>query len=102
MNNLSYSFIKPIIQNGYNDVFHIFAIRHEKRDLLKEYLFNNGIKTEIHYPIPPNRQEGYLKIFGENSYPISEKIHQTILSLPISYSNTIGEIEKVVGIINKF
>jgi len=102
MNNLSESFVKPIIQNGYNDGFHIFAIRHEERDLLKEYLFNNGIKTEIHYPIPPHQQEGFLKIFGDDGYPISEKIHQTILSLPISYSNTIGEIEKVVRIINKF
>jgi hypothetical protein len=50
-------YIKPVLHNDYYDVYHIFAIRHPKRDQLKEYLLNNDIKTEIHYPVTPNKQQ---------------------------------------------
>ena len=45
------------------NVYHIYNIRTENRDNLKKYLFENGIQTEIHYPVSPNKQEGYLSIF---------------------------------------
>lgn len=76
------------------DVYHIFAIRHPKRDLIQSKLLNAGIRTEIHYPIAPHHQEA-LKNVLVGSYPISEKIHQSILSLPLSIGHTIQDIEYV-------
>jgi dTDP-4-amino-4,6-dideoxygalactose transaminase len=69
---------------------------------LKAYLLNNGIKTEIHYPIAPNHQEAMKDLIGHENYPISELIHQTTLSLPISYFHTENDVNQVVEIMNKF
>lgn len=94
-------FIKPVRQEGYFDVFHIYNIRHEKRDALKEYLLAKGIKTDIHYPVSPNKQEA-MKGVLEGDFPVSEEIHATTLSLPISYCHTKEDIEKVVEAVNSF
>lgn len=102
LERLNVQFIKPVVQKDYRDVYHIFNIRHPKRDELREYLTKNGIKTEIHYPIPPHQQAGYLKWFFAQSYPISEEIHRTTLSLPISYFHKTDEIEKVIEVLNEF
>lgn len=95
-------FIKPILNKNYFDVFHIFNIRHPWRDRLKEYLLRNGIKTEIHYPVPPNKQNALRNMFINERFPISEEIHSTTLSLPISFSHTEEEITSVIKIMNKF
>ena len=100
--NLDKKFIRPKVDSDYRDVYHIFNIRTEYRDMLKQYLFQHGIGTEIHYPVPPHQQEGYNHLWLGEAFPISEKIHQTTLSLPISFANTKEEIKKVVDIINKF
>lgn len=101
--NLKDDFIKPCKQEGYFDVFHIFNIRHEKRDKLREYLLKNHIKTEIHYPVPPHRQKAMQDILSLNAkYPIAEEIHQTTLSLPCSYCHTLEDIEYVIETLNKF
>ena len=99
--NLSSKFVKPVRQEGYRDVFHIYSVRHTQRDDLKAILAANGIKTEIHYPIPPHHQKCIKNIF-DSSYPISEEIHKTILSLPISYMHTPKEIERVCELCNQF
>jgi dTDP-4-amino-4,6-dideoxygalactose transaminase len=93
--------IKPIIEDGYFDVFHIFNIRTTRRDLLREFLFKQGINTEIHYPVPPHHQKA-LKGTFIGKYPLSEEIHSTTLSLPISYSHTELNIKKVADAINSF
>ena len=101
LKELKDDFIKPSVSSDYFDVYHIFNIRHPKRDELKEYLLKNDIKTDIHYPIPPNKQKAMEGIIiGE--YPISEEIHRTTLSLPISFGHTEDDIYKVVETINKF
>ena len=93
---------KIILPNYSGDhVYHIFAVRTEKRDELQQYLKENNIETLIHYPIPPHKQVCYNGKLGE-SYSVSEKIHSTILSLPISPVIEMAEVEKVVEIINKF
>lgn len=99
--NIDDRFIKPLRQNDYSDVFHIFNIRHDQRDSLKNYLLEKGIKTEIHYPIAPNKQKAMNKIL-EGIYPISEKIHETTLSLPISYFHTKEDVEYVCHVLNNF
>jgi len=101
-NELKDAFIKPIQDDDHFDVYHIFNIRHEKRDKIKEYLLKNEIKTDIHYPVPPHKQKAMQGIITENNFPISEEIHKTTLSLPISYFHTKEDIYKVVSVLNKF
>ncbi|EGK8090100.1 DegT/DnrJ/EryC1/StrS family aminotransferase [Campylobacter lari] len=80
-------------------VWHLFVIRTNFRDKLQKYLNENNIQTIIHYPIPPHKQECY-KDFNNLSLPITEKIHNEVLSLPISPVMTQEEIKQVVEIIN--
>jgi len=101
--NLKSDFIKPHVDPDCYDVYHIYCVRHEKRDELKKYLLDNGIKTEIHYPVPPHKQKAMRGIIDENeSYPISELIHKTVLSLPISYCHTQDDVTRVIEVMNKF
>jgi dTDP-4-amino-4,6-dideoxygalactose transaminase len=102
LKELKDDFIKPQVHANYFDVYHIFNIRHPKRDRLKEYLLKNTIKTEIHYPIAPVDQLAMKGIIDKQQTPISKEIHQTTLSLPISYCHTEKDIEIVVEAINKF
>ena len=102
LENLKDGFIMPIVDKDYYDVYHIFNIRHKKRDKLKDYLFKNGIKTDIHYPIPPHKQKALKGIIDEKYLPISEEIHDTTLSLPISNGHSAEDILKVIEILNKF
>jgi dTDP-4-amino-4,6-dideoxygalactose transaminase len=94
--------IKPVeIEKSYH-VYHIYNIRTYQRDELKKYLLDNGIFTEIHYPMPPNMQEGYQRFFNESHFPISAEIHATTLSLPISYATKIEDVYCVIKVINQF
>lgn len=94
--------IKPVILEHSYHTFHIYNIRTSKRDELKKYLLENGITTEIHYPVSPNKQEGYQKYFENINTPISEEIHQTTLSLPISYAHTEEDVAYICTVINNF
>lgn len=82
-------------------VWHIFAVRTKDRDKLQKYLEENGIQTNIHYPVPPHKQECY-KEWANQSYPVSEKIHREIISLPMSPVLTEEEVKKVTEAINAF
>jgi dTDP-4-amino-4,6-dideoxygalactose transaminase len=84
-----------------NNVYHIFPILCSKRDELQAYLKENGVQTLIHYPIPPHKQECY-KEWNRIPLPITELIHNTELSLPMSLCLTKEEIKTVVAIINTF
>ncbi|MDP9077361.1 MAG: DegT/DnrJ/EryC1/StrS family aminotransferase [Bacteroidota bacterium] len=95
-------FIKPSQQPENYDVFHIFNIRYSKRDALKKHLLQKGITTEIHYPIPPFKQEGYLGLFDPGKYPLSEDVHATTLSLPIARFHTAEEADYIADCINQF
>ncbi|MFO7448223.1 MAG: DegT/DnrJ/EryC1/StrS family aminotransferase [Ignavibacteriaceae bacterium] len=99
--NLKEDFIKPVVDDDYYDVYHIYNIRHPKRDDLKEYLLKNDIKTDVHYPVPPEKQAAMHEII-EGEYPISEEIHKTTLSLPVSYGHTEDDIHRVIEVMNKF
>lgn len=93
--------ILPKVYNEKAHVWHIFAIRCDERNRLQKYLEENEIQTNIHYPTPPHKQGAY-KEWGNKSYPISEEIHRTELSLPISPVMTDVEVEKVVGVVNEW
>lgn len=80
-------------------VWHIFPVRTQKRDELQRYLKQNGIDTLIHYPTPPHQQPAYRE-WGEWSFPVTEEIHRTELSLPISPVLTEEEIKTVTEALN--
>ncbi len=101
LENLGDHVIKPEVDIKYFDVYHIFNIRHSKRDRLKQFLFDNNIQTEIHYPVSPSQQKS-MKNYISGKYPISEEIHNTTLSLPISYFHTEADVIKVCEVINQW
>ncbi len=84
-----------------NNVYHIFPVLCKDRDRLQQYLTDNGVQTLIHYPIPPHKQECYRE-WNEQSYPITEEIHQEELSIPISQVLTMEEAERIVALLNAF
>lgn len=84
-----------------NNVYHLFPILCEQRDELQHYLAEDGVQTLIHYPIPPHKQDCY-KEWNGISLPITERIHDEELSLPISPVMTIDEAKKVVELVNGF
>lgn len=84
-----------------NHVWHLFVIRTEDRKKLQEYLLDNGIQTIIHYPIPPHKQGAYKEMNGL-TFSITEKIHNQVLSLPISPVLTNQDVAKVIQVINKY
>jgi dTDP-4-amino-4,6-dideoxygalactose transaminase len=89
------------IINWSEHVFHLFVIRCAEREKLQNYLTENGIQTLIHYPIPPHQQGAY-KEMNKVTYPITQKIHNEVLSLPISPVMEWSEVEEVVRVINDF
>lgn len=93
--------VLPETKNALSHVWHLFVVRTNKRDELQKYLADNDIQTIIHYPIAPHKQQAYAE-WNDLSYPISEKIHSEILSLPISPVMTQSEIQKVVQVINNW
>ena len=84
-----------------NHVWHVFAIRAQDRDALQKYLLDKGVQTLIHYPIPPHQQLAY-KEWSDESYPISEKIHKQILSLPISGIQSLEDTKKIINLLNEW
>lgn len=96
----------PLIElpQGPNDesmVWHVFAVTCPRRDELKKYLTDNVVQTVIHYPIPPHKQPCYTE-WNDRSFPITERIHREILSLPISPVLTDEEVRAVISVINDF
>lgn len=89
------------ISTSANHIWHLFVIRTTHRDQLQQYLTKKGIQTLIHYPIPPHKQLAY-KEWNELSQPITEQIHNEVLSLPISPVMTAKEVGIVVASINNF
>ncbi len=87
--------------NDVNNVYHLFPVFCEQRDSLQQYLKENEIQTLIHYPIPPHKQECYNE-WDCISLPITEKIHNQELSLPISPVLTMEEAKEVVRVINQY
>lgn len=91
----------PVVFAATQHVWHIFAVRCEERDRLQRFLADHGIQTLIHYPIPPHKQEAY-KEWGHLRFPITEEIHGTILSLPISPILKDEEVSEVIRAVNAF
>jgi dTDP-4-amino-4,6-dideoxygalactose transaminase len=94
--------VLPNRNSAFHDIFHIFAVRHPLRDALREHLLREGVKTEVHYPVPPARQKAMCGKLSGGPFPIADLIHETELSLPISIFHTPQEIQQVCRAINGF
>ena len=93
-----------VLPNIYDDlahVWHVFVIRTSDRNKLQKYLLDNGIQTLIHYPIAPHKQLAYQE-WNHLHLPITEQIHNEVLSLPISPVMSQKEVETVVEVINAY
>ena len=82
-------------------VWHLFVIRSNQREALHQYLLNHGVQTLIHYPIPPHKQQAY-KEWNNLSYPISEQIHDGVLSLPMGPTLSAVDAERIIALCNQF
>lgn len=88
-----------------NNVYHQFPIFCERRDELQKFLADNGVQTLIHYPIPPHHQECYANETWNTprlSLPITEKIHEQELSIPMNQAVSMEEAKIVVDVLNSF
>jgi dTDP-4-amino-4,6-dideoxygalactose transaminase len=93
----------PVIAEGNEHIWHIFAVRvsNNLRNSFRDYLNENGIQTVVHYPIPPHKQNAY-KSLNDLSFPISEAIHNDVISLPISPVISEEEIMRVIEVCNAY
>ena len=91
---------KPTALN-LSHVWHLFVIRCKYRDELQKYLYDNNIQTTIHYPIPPHKQAAYREL-RHDCLPVTELIHDQVLSLPVSPVMHLQEAGLVVEVINRF
>lgn len=95
--------ILPKIRKGAEHVWHLFVVQTENRDKLQNYLNENGIGTQIHYPIPPHLSEAYKYLgYKKGDFPITEKQANFVLSLPIYDGMTNEEAEYVIKAINDY
>lgn len=95
--------ILPQIAEGASHVWHLFVVRTEKRDELQKYLADNGIGTQIHYPVPPHLAEAY-KGLGHNigDFPMTERLAEMILSLPLFNGENTSHIDALLQNINLY
>jgi dTDP-4-amino-4,6-dideoxygalactose transaminase len=91
----------PTVVDPEAHVWHLFVIRSKNRKQLQEFLETNNIQTLIHYPIPPHKQKCYRE-FNKLNLPITEMIHDQVLSLPISPVMSPEEVKTVCDVLNKF
>ena len=106
LENINNSLIQlPKIQSNALDdkqhVWHLFVIRSEHREALQKHLAEHGIQTLIHYPIPPHKQQAYEE-WNNSSFPISEKIHSEVLSLPMGPTLSLTDAQFIVDVCNGF
>lgn len=80
-------------------VFHLFVIRSQQRDELQAFLATGGVQTLVHYPIPPHQQKAY-RSWSNLSFPLTEVMHQQVLSLPISPIMSDEDVETVIQLVN--
>lgn len=93
--------ILPPSDSIFEDAWHLFVVRVKNRDSLKKYIIENGIGVDIHYPVPPHKQLAY-KEMNNKSFPISEKIHDEVLSIPLNVSLTNEEVNYIIEKINAY
>ncbi|GAB3888102.1 DegT/DnrJ/EryC1/StrS family aminotransferase [Spirosoma agri] len=83
------------------DVWHLFVVRHARRDQFRAFLHERGIGTDVHYPVPPHKQLAYSE-HAQCVLPISEQLHRDVISLPLNPTLTNDEVNYIIDTINQF
>lgn len=92
----------PHVPEWADPVWHLYVVRHRERDALQHLLAQAGVATMIHYPIPPHLQSAYALLgFSRGSFPVSEALHDHVLSLPIGPSQTVEATGIVIDAMRK-
>lgn len=91
----------PHYESMEQHVWHLFVVRSKHRQALKQYLDDRGVQTLIHYPIPPHRQQAYAE-WHHKCLPLTERIHQEVLSLPMGPHLLDEDIQKIIGHVQAF
>lgn len=100
--NISNSLITlPQVNKELAHVWHLFVVRCENREALQQHLSDRGIQTLIHYPIPPHKQQAYGH-YADLQLPLTELIHQQVLSIPLDPTMNDESIAKVIAALNEF
>jgi dTDP-4-amino-4,6-dideoxygalactose transaminase len=93
--------ILPTADSVENDAWHLFVVRTKEREKLRTFLNEKGIGTEIHYPVAPHKQLAYQE-WRNLALPITEQIHQEVVSLPLNTALNETEISYIIQAVNQF
>lgn len=91
----------PRCASAEQHVWHLFVVCSQQRDALQAHLARHGVQTLIHYPIPPHQQQAY-SAWNMRSYPLTEAIHQQVLSLPMGPGMTEADAQTVITACNQW
>jgi dTDP-4-amino-4,6-dideoxygalactose transaminase len=91
----------PWVASEEGHAWHLFVVRCARRDALQEHLRALGIQSQVHYPVPPHRQPAYPALHGMR-LPITEQLHDEVLSLPIGPAMSDADVERVIAACNSF
>jgi dTDP-4-amino-4,6-dideoxygalactose transaminase len=93
--------VNPWCSGQFDHVYHLFVIRTSNREALQKYLLERGIQTQIHYPIPPHKQQAY-QAWNDYSFPLTEQLQNEVLSIPISPLITQEQTQYIVDALNAY
>lgn len=97
------SVVLPKVAERVEPVWHLFVVRTIERDSFRNYLEENGVMTEIHYPVPVHLSEAYKYLnHKEGDFPIAEEYSKTVVSLPVINNMTDAEIRTVIEVVNNY
>ena len=92
----------PCVSNEVDSAWHLFVIRHAERDRLRRSLESRGIETSIHYPGPPHPSPAYANLgFKRGDFPITERLTDTVLSLPMGPHLSEAQVERVIQAVHE-
>jgi len=87
--------VLPEVLEGTEPCWHLFVIRTKNRDMVQKKLAENGIKTQIHYPVPPHLQKAYADLgYDKGNFPLAEKLANEVLSLPMGMHLNVDMLEE--------
>jgi dTDP-4-amino-4,6-dideoxygalactose transaminase len=93
--------VLPATPEPLSRVWHLFVVGTNDRGELRRHLEHGGIGTAVHYPVPPHRQRALAR-FRDLSLPVTEQLHREVRSLPLHTALPDGEVERIVGALNRF
>jgi dTDP-4-amino-4,6-dideoxygalactose transaminase len=92
----------PFVPDWAEPAWHLYVVQDADRAALQQALAADGIGTLIHYPIPPHLQDAYAELgHKKGAFPIAERIHERVLSLPISPTMTLEQADEVIAACRK-